>query len=108
MVTPGHQFLIRQCDVQGAQKLTFSLALHFRYIKTAVLPMIHPKCCTKAVVDLQKPTFGETFSIAMPLKKLYTKTLQVTLWCTDDERCLVRVLLYFVKFYCDSESKIKS
>jgi len=57
----------------------------FRYIKAALLPMQPPvnhTCCTKSVVDLRKPTFGETFPIAVPLNKLYTKTLQVTLWCT--------------------------
>ncbi|XP_067204662.1 protein kibra isoform X2 [Linepithema humile] len=74
------------------------------YIKTAVLPMIHPKCCTKAVVDLQKPTFGETFSIAMPLKKLYTKTLQVTLWCTEDERCLGSAQVSLADFSPESPS----
>lgn len=68
--------------------------LHFRYIKAALLPMqlpVNHMCCTKAVVDLRKPTFGETFPIAVPLNKLYTKTLQVNVWCTsnESEECLV-------------------
>ncbi|XP_053985871.1 protein kibra isoform X1 [Hylaeus anthracinus] len=63
------------------------------YIKAALLPMqppINHMCCTKPVVDLHKPTFGETFPIAVPLNKLYTKTLQVNVWCTgsESEECL--------------------
>nr|XP_012149555.1 PREDICTED: protein kibra isoform X1 [Megachile rotundata]XP_012149556.1 PREDICTED: protein kibra isoform X2 [Megachile rotundata]XP_012149557.1 PREDICTED: protein kibra isoform X2 [Megachile rotundata] len=63
------------------------------YIKAALLPMQPPvnhMCCTKPVVDLRKPTFGETFPIAVPLNKLYTKTLQVNVWCTgnESEECL--------------------
>ena len=65
-----------------------------RYIKAALLPMQPPVnhvCCTKPVTDLRKPTFGETFPIAVPLNKLYTKTLQVNVWCTngESEECLV-------------------
>ncbi|XP_020283351.1 protein kibra isoform X2 [Pseudomyrmex gracilis] len=61
------------------------------YIKAALLPMqpfVNHTCCTKSVGDLRKPAFGETFSIVVPLNKLYTKTLQVTLWCTEAEKCL--------------------
>ncbi|XP_012149560.2 WW and C2 domain containing protein kibra isoform X3 [Megachile rotundata] len=63
------------------------------YIKAALLPMQPPvnhMCCTKPVVDLRKPTFGETFPIAVPLNKLYTKTLQINVWCTgnESEECL--------------------
>ncbi|XP_011503552.1 PREDICTED: protein kibra [Ceratosolen solmsi marchali] len=58
------------------------------YIKAALLPMqlsVNHVCCTKPVVDLRKPTFGEAFPIAVPLNKLYTKTLQVNVWCTNEE-----------------------
>ncbi|XP_033224229.1 protein kibra [Belonocnema kinseyi] len=63
------------------------------YIKAALLPMQPPvnhMCCTKLVTDLRKPTFGETFPIAVPLNKLYTKTLQVNVWCNggESEECL--------------------
>ncbi|XP_021928968.1 protein kibra isoform X2 [Zootermopsis nevadensis] len=56
------------------------------YIKTALLPSLPPinmACCTKPVEDLRKPTFGENFPLAVPLSKLYTKTLQVNVWCID-------------------------
>lgn len=71
--------------------LLFSIC---RYIKAALLPMqapVNQVCCTKPVMDLRKPTFGETFPIAVPLNKLYTKTLQVNVWCTsgESEECLV-------------------
>ncbi|XP_058798936.1 protein kibra [Phymastichus coffea] len=63
------------------------------YIKAALLPMqpaTNNMCCSKPVTDLRKPTFGETFPIAVPLNKLYTKTLQVNVWCTsgESEECL--------------------
>ncbi|XP_034952676.1 protein kibra [Chelonus insularis] len=63
------------------------------YIKVALLPMqppINNICYTKSIVDLRKPTFGESFPIAVPLNKLYTKTLQVNVWCTngESEECL--------------------
>ncbi|XP_051157947.1 protein kibra isoform X2 [Leptopilina boulardi] len=63
------------------------------YIKAALLPMqssLNHMCYTKPVSDLRKPTFGETFPISVPLNKLYTKTLQVNVWCTggESEECL--------------------
>ena len=84
-----------------------------RYIKAALLPMQPPAnhvCCTKPVMDLHKPTFGETFPIAVPLNKLYTKTLQVNVWCTsgESEECLVSSIatnkrnVYLNSFYRSS------
>ncbi|XP_071572617.1 protein kibra [Temnothorax nylanderi] len=77
------------------------------YIKVALLPMQPPvnhTCCTKSVVDLRKPTFGETFPIAVPLNKLYTKTLQVTLWCTEAEKCLGSAQVSLADFSPESPS----
>ncbi|KYN34618.1 Protein kibra [Trachymyrmex septentrionalis] len=77
------------------------------YIKVALLPMqlpINHTCCTKSVVDLRKPTFGETFPIAVPLNKLYTKTLQVTLWCTEAEKCLGSAQVSLADFSPESPS----
>lgn len=95
----------------------FFPCLRFRYIKAALLPMQPPvnhMCCTKPVVDLRKPTFGETFPIAVPLNKLYTKTLQVNVWCTgnESEECLVRASsgsFLFLSFeYQDGNKVLKS
>ncbi|XP_018396456.1 PREDICTED: protein kibra [Cyphomyrmex costatus] len=77
------------------------------YIKAALLPMqlpINHTCCTKSVIDLRKPTFGETFPIAVPLNKLYTKTLQVTLWCTEAEKCLGSAQVSLADFSPESPS----
>ncbi|XP_050458439.1 protein kibra isoform X1 [Cataglyphis hispanica] len=78
------------------------------YIKVALLPMqlpiSHMCCCTKPVVDLRKPTFGETFPIAVPLNKLYTKTLQVTLWCTEAEKYLGSAQVSLADFSPESPS----
>ncbi|XP_025262774.1 protein kibra isoform X1 [Camponotus floridanus] len=77
------------------------------YIKVALLPMQLPlshMCCTKSVIDLRKPTFGETFPIAVPLNKLYTKTLQVTLWCTEAEKCLGSAQVSLADFSPESPS----
>lgn len=79
------------------------------YIKAALLPMQPPvnhMCCTKPVVDLHKPTFGETFPIAVPLSKLYTKTLQVNVWCTgnESEECLGSAQVSLADFSPESPS----
>ncbi|XP_032662822.1 protein kibra isoform X2 [Odontomachus brunneus] len=79
------------------------------YIKAALLPMqlpVNHMCCTKAVVDLRKPTFGETFPIAVPLNKLYTKTLQVNVWCTsnESEECLGSAQVSLADFSPESPS----
>merc|ERR1719220_1383541 len=57
-------------------------------IKAALLPSIsNVLCtfCTRAITDLTKPTFGETFRIAISKSKLLTKTLQVNIWAVDRE-----------------------
>ncbi|XP_014207758.1 protein kibra isoform X2 [Copidosoma floridanum] len=80
------------------------------YIKAALLPM-HPTmnhlCCTKKVSDLRKPTFGETFPIAVPLNKIYTKTLQVNVWCVGaggSEECLGSAQVSLADFSPESPS----
>ncbi|KAK0082818.1 hypothetical protein PV325_009790 [Microctonus aethiopoides] len=79
------------------------------YIKAALLPMqppINHMCCTKPVMDLRKPTFGESFPIAVPLNKLYTKTLQVNVWCTsgESEECLGSAQVSLADFSPESPS----
>ncbi|XP_074111346.1 WW and C2 domain containing protein kibra isoform X1 [Cotesia typhae] len=79
------------------------------YIKAALLPMqppINHMCCTKPIVDLRKPTFGESFPIAVPLNKLYTKTLQVNIWCISDEpeECLGSAQVSLADFSPESPS----
>ncbi|XP_012274634.1 protein kibra [Orussus abietinus] len=79
------------------------------YIKTALLPMQPPVghvCSTKPVTDLRKPNFGETFPIAVPLNKLYTKTLQVNVWCTggESEECLGSAQVSLADFSPESPS----
>lgn len=72
----------------------------YRHIKAALLPSSAPAtlaCCTKAVADLRKPTFGENFPLSVPLSKLCAKTLQVHVWCASNfqpEECLVSAILY--------------
>ncbi|XP_014606248.1 PREDICTED: protein kibra isoform X1 [Polistes canadensis] len=79
------------------------------YIKAALLPMqppVNQMCCTKAVTDLRKPTFGEIFPVAVPLNKLYTKTLQVNVWCTGSEfeECLGSAQVSLADFSPESPS----
>ena len=79
----------------------------FRYINAVLLPNPPPDqtfCCTKTVEELCKPTFGDNFPLAVPLNKLYNKTLQVNVFCVDQnhqEACAVS------NSFCYS-SKIKS
>lgn len=71
-------------------------------------PPVNHMCCTKPVVDLHKPTFGETFPIAVPLSKLYTKTLQVNVWCTgnESEECLVRDTIEKIYYFYDNDTSL--
>lgn len=86
---------LRNLRIYFFGKMIKFIFFFFRYIKAALLPMQAPMnnmYCTKQVTDLRKPTFGETFPIPVPLNKLYTKTLQVNVWCTgggESEECLV-------------------
>ncbi|KAF4531755.1 hypothetical protein B566_EDAN014495, partial [Ephemera danica] len=62
-------------------------------IKVALLPASAsaPGFCTKPIEDMHKPTCGESFPMCVPLSKLYTKTLQVNVWCikiTAQEECV--------------------
>lgn len=77
------------------------------YCKAALFPEAPNssplKCCTKAVRDLRKPTFGDSFPLPVPLHKLYTKTLQVIILSIKDdsqEECLVRLtnLIFPIQF----------
>ena len=88
------------------QYMLFWLQLFmFRYIKTALLPSLPPinmACCTKPVEDLRKPTFGDNFPVAVPLNILYTKTLQVNVWCIDPsqrEDCVVSFWIYYESYW---------
>ncbi|XP_014298495.2 protein kibra isoform X1 [Microplitis demolitor] len=79
------------------------------YIKAALLPMQPPNnhmCCTKPIMDLRKPTFGESFPISVPLNKLYTKTLQVNVWCAsgEPEECLGSAQVSLANFSPESPS----
>lgn len=80
------------------------------YIKAALLPntpTIVSTCCTKAVRDLRKPTFGDSFPISVPLNKLYTKTLQINVWCIKEdsqEECLGCAQLSLADFYPENVS----
>ncbi|XP_076359495.1 protein kibra-like isoform X2 [Tachypleus tridentatus] len=67
---------------------------HKVYIKTSLLPgfldMLQ-KESTKFLDSLRKPTIGENFRFHIPLSKLYTKTLQISVWCvapSGEEECL--------------------
>lgn len=68
-------------------------ALFFSYIKAVLLPSSPSSatCCTQRVRDLKKPTFGDVFTVPVAASKIYTKTLQVTVWNVRDqsEKCVV-------------------
>ncbi|KAJ9601061.1 hypothetical protein L9F63_000796, partial [Diploptera punctata] len=80
------------------------------YLKVALLPNPPPVnglFCTKAVEDLRKPTFGDNFPLAVPLNKLYTKTLQVNAWCVgqdDHEDCVGSAQVSLADFRPESVS----
>lgn len=59
------------------------------YVKATLLPG-PVTCCTQMVKDLRKPTFGDVFTVPVPANKIFTKTLQVTVWNVREqgERCV--------------------
>jgi hypothetical protein len=61
--------------------------LFFRYLKVSLVPSVSPmnwSFTTQAVnADVETPTFGDSFPVAVPKAKLSTKTLQVTIWTID-------------------------
>lgn len=52
-------------------------SLSCRYLRLALLPNSNQSVRTSVFSDFQKPMFGDSFSMAIPLNQLYTKTLQV-------------------------------
>ncbi|KAG8272243.1 hypothetical protein J6590_044902 [Homalodisca vitripennis] len=64
------------------------------YIKAVLLPNGPNNllcCCTKPVADLNRPRFGQSFPLHVPLHKLCTKTLQINVWSlspTKETDCL--------------------
>lgn len=47
------------------------------YLRLALLPNANQTVRTVTFTELQRPVFGDTFSMAIPLAQLYAKTLQV-------------------------------
>lgn len=62
------------------------------YFKAALLPgTIQQTFRTKSLCDVKKPIFNDKFQIPISLNKIYTKTLQINLMSTIDQRedCIV-------------------
>lgn len=58
-----------------------------RYLKAALLPNTQQAIRTQLVSGaLVKPAFGDAFSVSIPLNKIYTKTLQVTVISVCEQR----------------------
>lgn len=59
----------------------------YRYLKAALLPNSQQSLRTSLVSGaLLKPVFGNSFAVAIPLNKLYTKTLQVNVLSVVGQR----------------------
>ncbi|XP_053398838.1 protein KIBRA-like isoform X2 [Mercenaria mercenaria] len=55
-------------------------------IKAALLPNPDMSWVTEPSSDLKNPKFSELFRISIPQRILFTKTLQVNIWCLQDNR----------------------
>lgn len=55
-------------------------------IKAALLPNPEASWETAPSNDIKNPRFSEVFRITIPEKKLFTKTLQVNIWCLQQNR----------------------
>lgn len=60
----------------------------FRYLKAALLPNSQQQSLRTSLVSgaLLKPVFGNSFSVPIPLNKLYTKTIQVNVLSVVGQR----------------------
>ncbi|XP_055373890.1 protein kibra [Condylostylus longicornis] len=56
------------------------------YLRAALLPNSLQSIRTKTVTELQKPVFGESFSIPISLSKILSKVLQVTVVCVSGQK----------------------
>ena len=57
-----------------------------RCIKAALLPNPEISWVTRPSADLENPRFSEVFRIPIPQRTLFTKTLQVNIWCLQERR----------------------
>ena len=55
-------------------------------MRAALLPNSLQSIRTKAVVEFQKPVFGENFAVPISLTKILSKILQVTVVCVTGQR----------------------
>eukprot|EP00096_Caligus_rogercresseyi_P009991 TRINITY_DN3507_c0_g1_i1.p1 TRINITY_DN3507_c0_g1~~TRINITY_DN3507_c0_g1_i1.p1 ORF type:complete len:1225 (-),score=456.01 TRINITY_DN3507_c0_g1_i1:489-4163(-) len=78
-------------------------------VKAALLPFTSTNssfCCTRVLTDLRKPpAFGESFPLAVPIKKLTSQTLQITIWSSSSsssgggkEECLGSAMVSLADF----------
>ncbi|XP_014243574.1 protein kibra [Cimex lectularius] len=107
------RYSIRDCILHiGIEKARNLAALFIPdrcqvYIKATLLPnslQNTQSCCTKPIAELDKARFSETFPFQVPLKKLYTKTLQINVWSLAIEgqtECLGSVQVSLADFTPD-------
>ena len=87
------------CQPKSEQtfKYTFNIVVFLfdRRIKASLLPNVAPvpmSYSTGVQQEVNMPVFNETFQVPIPETKLSYKTLQVQVWCVQedgDEECLV-------------------
>ncbi len=100
------------------------MMLNFLYscVKASLLP--HPGSpssawtfCTRSISNLQKPSFGEHFPLAVSKSSLSSKTLQVTIWAVKHsnseseavevrEECLGSSQVSLADFDCEAASSV--
>lgn len=84
------------------------LSFHIdRYLKAALLPNNQQSLRTSLVSGaVLKPVFGNSFSVPLPLNKLYTKTLQVNVMSVVGQREEIVVSNPFTIHILQSETRI--
>lgn len=80
------------------QNKYFNVTL-FRYLRAALLPNSQQSIRTNLFSDFQKPVFGDSFSMPIPLNKIYTKTLQVNVLSVVGQREEIIVSIYEIEFF---------
>ncbi|XP_037086614.1 protein kibra-like [Pollicipes pollicipes] len=79
------------------------------YVKVALLP--NPPagffaCCTHAVRELERPTFGEVFPFPIQPERLVSKSLKINVWTAEepDQTCLGSTQVSLAEFSANETS----
>lgn len=69
-----------------------------RYLRAALLPNSQQSLRTNLFTDFEKPIFGDSFSMPIPLSQIYTKTLQINVQSVVGQQEEIIVSFFLLAF----------